>query len=123
MEKGNCYFYNFLILSSPLSPPGSYRWTPHFGQTYNNVCLSGPLMQDPYRRTYKNISLGRPGRTFFLIIISPYLQKLCCFARALLFSSDLVSSSSILVYHFCLHAQHFCSTWMTSCMQFKKIEG
>ena len=24
--------------------------------------------------------------------------------------------SSILVYHFCLHAVHFCSTWMTSCI-------
>ena len=24
--------------------------------------------------------------------------------------------SSIIVYHFCLHAQHFCFTWMTSCM-------
>ena len=32
-------------------------------------------------------------------------------------------SSILLVYHFCLHAQHFCSTWMTSCMQFEKIEG
>ena len=28
--------------------------------------------------------------------------------------------SSILVYHFCLHVVHFCSTWMTSCVQFKK---
>ena len=31
--------------------------------------------------------------------------------------------SSILLYHFCMHAQHFCSTWMPSQMQFEKIEG
>ena len=31
--------------------------------------------------------------------------------------------SSILVYHFCKHAQHFCSTWMTSQMQFETNEG
>ena len=35
----------------------------------------------------------------------------------------LVLFSSIHVYHFCLHVVHICSTWMTSCMQFEKIEG
>ena len=30
------------------------------------------------------------------------------------------SCISIYVYHFCLHVVHFCSTWMTSCMQFEK---
>ena len=35
----------------------------------------------------------------------------------------LLLLSSILVYHFCKHAQDFCSTWMTSRMQFEKNEG
>ena len=33
------------------------------------------------------------------------------------------SYSSIHVYLFCLHVVHICSTWMTSCVQFEKIEG
>ena len=43
--------------------------------------------------------------------------------RNVLYSELHYSDSSILVYHFCKHAQHFCSTWMTSRMQFEKNEG
>ena len=32
-------------------------------------------------------------------------------------------ASSILVYHFCKHALHFCSTWMTSRMHIEKRGG
>ena len=34
-----------------------------------------------------------------------------------------ISFSSILVYHFLLCAQHFCSTWMTSQIHFEKKKG
>ena len=33
------------------------------------------------------------------------------------------ANSSILLYQFCKHAWLFCSTWMTSQMQFEKNEG
>ena len=39
---------------------------------------------------------------------SPFTEKLPC--------------SSIHVYLFCLHVVHFSSAWMTSCVQFEKIE-
>ena len=36
---------------------------------------------------------------------------------------SFANKSSILVYLFLQHAVHFCSTWMTSCVQFVKNEG
>ena len=38
-------------------------------------------------------------------------------------SKQVIPVSSIHVYHFCLHVVNICSTWLTSCKQFEKIEG